>query len=104
MRGGETVVCVTVLNACFTDSHRNLRCTAVTCELRLFGIKRVGAEGFLLVGAVRFFFCLNEAKPSERSGRRRFLPIGQKVSSYRGPYGVPSVSYTHLTLPTIYSV
>ena len=56
MRGGETVVCVTVLNACCTDSHRNLRCTAVTCELRLFGIKRVGAERFLLVGCGALIF------------------------------------------------
>ena len=46
--------------------------------------------GYFLVGCGALFcFSFNEEKPRERSGRRRFLPTGQKVSSYRGANGVP---------------
>ena len=31
----------------------------------------------------------DEARPKERSDRSRFLPLGQKASSYRGAYRVP---------------
>ena len=31
----------------------------------------------------------NEASPRERSDRGRFLPLGEKASSYRGAYRVP---------------
>ena len=30
-----------------------------------------------------------EARPRERSDRGRFLPTGEKASSYRGAYRVP---------------
>ena len=38
---------------------------------------------------VIYLFTSNEARPKERSDRGRFLPLGQKVSSYRGAYRVP---------------
>ena len=52
----------------------------------------VRAEGCFFLFS---FLCLhvraacNEARPRERSNRGHFLPLGKKVSSYRGAYMVP---------------
>ena len=36
----------------------------------------------------------NETRPRERSDRGHFLPMGKKVSSYRGAYRVPLFNYS----------
>ena len=78
---------------------------------------------FLVSGGISFFFrflyfdrtrpiastrqpCLmylstsNEARPRERSDRCRFLPIGQKASSYRGAYRVPLFERSEFLIDT----
>ena len=84
---------------------RSVRVWATAWDVFRRAQPRVGRGGRT---AVDFVVCFGlggfwmRQKPRERSDRGRFLPLGKKVSSYRGAYRVPLFSVCMCNIRRLY--